>query len=589
VAVYRLLRRRREELLAPDGPLARFAQDEIRILPRSGPHYSSLLDESFHPDLMRDALDRERLLDRLWQAVEREPALARLIPYEKADLLAGDIPLFTTLAGSRDVYSSDKQRIANFFPQSGLAAARQRVAALSEDDLARQRWFIRATLATVAKETRSWHSYRRQHFAKTMLIDSASASAAEVGTPIVASTLADAPIVASTLPAAPPFLDLARAIGARLDHLALRAEEEASWLGVALVEKWHWEIKPLDMDLYNGLPGVALFLAQLGASTGQARWTKLAQAAAATLRRYIAEEMAEGEEGFPAVGVFDGLGGLLYALACLARYWQQPDLLQTAARLVPLAQERAAEAEERGLARGLAGGLAGLLALHQAAPTPQTQAAAQQMGDYLLGDVWPVPSGQEVRPGRLAQPFAPFWHGSMGVAWALFALAGLSREARFRRAALAMLDETLAAAPALPETDAPGVALGCLRLLPYLDDTTDTARRTQLCDRLDATLQATLTHGFGQNHALGHGDLGCLDLLLLASAALNKAPWHQRCAERAALMAANLQHYGWVTAVPLGVESPGLLAGLAGIGHGLLRLADPQWTPSILALELPRR
>lgn len=44
---------------------------------------------------------------------------------------------------------------------------------------------------------------------------------------------------------------------------------------------------------------------------------------------------------------------------------------------------------------------------------------------------------------------------------------------------------------------------------------------------------------------------------------------------------------GWFCGVPLGVESPGLMTGLAGIGYELLRLAEPTNLPSILVLEPP--
>src|SRR5262249_23114157 len=44
---------------------------------------------------------------------------------------------------------------------------------------------------------------------------------------------------------------------------------------------------------------------------------------------------------------------------------------------------------------------------------------------------------------------------------------------------------------------------------------------------------------------------------------------------------------GWTCGVPQGVETPGLLAGLAGIGYGLLRLASPAVIPSILGLGPP--
>ena len=95
-SVYRLLMEHRDELLADEGPLARFARDEVRVVLRATNTYALLLFESFHPDLLRDALERDRCLDRLWVAVEHRPALARVVAAERDALLNGDIPLFTT-------------------------------------------------------------------------------------------------------------------------------------------------------------------------------------------------------------------------------------------------------------------------------------------------------------------------------------------------------------------------------------------------------------------------------------------------------------------------------------------------------------
>ncbi|HEV8493010.1 MAG TPA: type 2 lanthipeptide synthetase LanM, partial [Candidatus Angelobacter sp.] len=69
---YDLFRTNRGELLSPGnaGPLNRFAQDEIRVVPRATQGYGMLLSHMLHPDYLRDAMDRERLLDLLWAGVE---------------------------------------------------------------------------------------------------------------------------------------------------------------------------------------------------------------------------------------------------------------------------------------------------------------------------------------------------------------------------------------------------------------------------------------------------------------------------------------------------------------------------------------
>jgi lantibiotic modifying enzyme len=92
-------------------------------------------------------------------------------------------------------------------------------------------------------------------------------------------------------------------------------------------------------------------------------------------------------------------------------------------------------------------------------------------------------------------------------------------------------------------------------------------------------VETTLAQGFGANHSLCHGDLGSLDLLLAAGCA--------EAAERGRAVLDGIGAHGWLCGTPRHAETPGLLNGLAGIGYGLLRAADPAGVPSVLMLEPP--
>lgn len=127
---------------------------------------------------------------------------------------------------------------------------------------------------------------------------------------------------------------------------------------------------------------------------------------------------------------------------------------------------------------------------------------------------------------------------------------------------------------------APGIGLARLRCLPYLDN-------REIREEIDIALKTTLRHGFGSNHSLCHGDLGNLDLLLQASQALG-TPEEIEVAQLTASILKSINCHGWVCGVPLGVETPGLMTGLAGIGYGFLRLAAPKQVPSVLVLEPPK-
>ena len=148
--MYQLLLQNRAGLLADSGPLARFDQDETRVLLRPTRTYDQLLFESFHPDTLRDALDRGMLLDRLWMVVPQRGFMSQVIRAEQEDLLQGDIPVFTTNPASLLLFSASGDPIEGVLIETGMGIARRRIEQLSDQDLQRQEWFIRSSLATLA-------------------------------------------------------------------------------------------------------------------------------------------------------------------------------------------------------------------------------------------------------------------------------------------------------------------------------------------------------------------------------------------------------------------------------------------------------
>jgi lantibiotic modifying enzyme len=129
---------------------------------------------------------------------------------------------------------------------------------------------------------------------------------------------------------------------------------------------------------------------------------------------------------------------------------------------------------------------------------------------------------------------------------------------------------------------AAGIGLARLACMSYLDD-------ELVRGEIDLALETTRAEGFGWNHSLCHGDLGNVELLLQAGCLLGDPYWCGQARHVGAAILKTITRDGWFCANPVGVESPGLMTGLAGIGHGLLRLADPHHVPSILTLDPPAR
>lgn len=569
--MYRLLMEQREPLRAEGGPLARFAEDRIRVIARHTLFYSRLLEESTHPDVLRDALERDRLFDRLWYGVDREPYLEQVIASEHEDLWRGDIPVFTSRPGSRDLWDSAGRRLPGFLVEPGLELVHRRLGELSEEDLRRQTWFIRASLGTLA------------------------------------STLHKPPARPHRLlePEQPPapeqLLAAARSVADRLESLALHGEEDAAWIGLTLAST----VEPLWVDLYDGVPGIALFCAYLGELTGEARYTRLARAA----WRNVQRQLESGEPKCTLVGLFSGLGGLLYVLSHLRALWGEPALEAEAAALLERLPALIDADPELDLLGGSAGCILALQVLRRQVPGLGGRALelSVRCGERLLARAQALPAGLGWTNATSAlRPLSGLSHGAAGYALALLELAAASGEPRFRQAALSALayerstfspearnwrdmrDPTLLGrAPGEVFYSmawchgAPGIGLSRLRLLEHLDDE---AVRAEIA----AAVEATSAQGFGMSHSLCHGDLGNVELLLLAGELLGEPGWSRRARLLGGAILQSAQEHGWKCGNPSQVEMPGLMTGLAGIGYGLLRLAEPARVPSVLALEPPR-
>jgi len=397
-----LLMDHRAELLAADGPLARFAEDEIRVLLRPTRTYDQLLFESFHPDMLRQSLERDLLLDRLWLVVPGRPYMAGVIAAEQADLQEGDIPVFITHPTSLDLWSGGGQTIGGVLTETGMALVHRRLRQLDDQDMRRQVWFIRASLATLESG-----------------IDHPATPAYHL-------------VEATTSASRARLLAGARAVADHLTETALHGEEDVSWIGLEALGEGNWEITPLGIDLYGGIPGIALFLAYAGAVLGEERYADLARRALKTILRYV-EPL---KEELPEIGGFEGWGGVLYTLTHLGVLWNDRGLLSQAEDIVKVLAGFVDQDQEFGLVRGAAGAIGSLLAFHRCVPSNQSLEVAIACGDHLLRYAQPVRGGLGWAIPRLGpRPLAGFAHGAAGIAWALLELAAATGKEHYRAVA----------------------------------------------------------------------------------------------------------------------------------------------------------
>ncbi|MGG7612857.1 type 2 lanthipeptide synthetase LanM family protein, partial [Streptomyces sp. ZG43] len=149
-AAYAALGEARAELLGPTGLLERFRRDEVRVVARPTAVYATLLDETTHPELMREAGARDAVLARLREGMLGRPALSGLEDEEIAQLWSHDVPVFTVPAGGTALTGVTGRAVTGTVPLSGLAGATRKIAALDSVDRQDQEWVIRAAMVSAS-------------------------------------------------------------------------------------------------------------------------------------------------------------------------------------------------------------------------------------------------------------------------------------------------------------------------------------------------------------------------------------------------------------------------------------------------------
>jgi lantibiotic modifying enzyme len=419
-----------------------------------------------------------------------------------------------------------------------------------------------------------------------------------------------------------PYLDVAHALGLRLAREAIWHEDRCNWMGM-----WHRlddrgrpvpVLAALGPDLYHGTAGVALFLAELHAATGDQDLRRTALGAARQALRRLADGDPPARVG---PSVYTGRLGVAAAAARAGARLGRAALLEQGAEVAnqasgPLRNDGEGpdgDGDAHGgfdLLSGRAGGIVGLLILHRLVDDDRLVKRAAALADGLLasatrGDGWlawsPHAGG--------GPPLTGLSHGVAGVGYALLELWAATGEAAYRHAAgLAFgyerqrFDPDKRNWPDLREQPghrgkgrsipfatlwchgAPGIALTRLRAYQLDGDQTCLAEAGHGVATTRATIEAGLAAGTG-NYSLCHGLAGNAGVLLHADEVLGDS----RERELAVRVAeAGIERYAgpgrpWPCGVQQGV-TPSLMLGLAGIGHFYLRLHDAA-VPSVL---LPR-
>ena len=568
-------------------PLAAFADSQVRVVARATETYLELGRMLWHPVSLHDepaAVERARgLLATHATNAAAAPGDPAVIGAEVADLLDGDVPVFTTTP-----------RLGRLSGPRGTAFGPARD--LVEESLARWR-----------------------------------ADDGALDLQMIRGTLVSAYLNEGWLPDTKPMRpgrvtpdrldrrrrDLAAAILSGLRDTAIRAGDgTVAWIGPVL-DRTGWSIQPMSTDLYGGLSGTAVLLAgyafevRHGRADPVAGLDGLLADTLRTLRTIEAQEERDRGTG-PVIrpgapGGYIGIGSRIWTWLLLRRMdvpGLDPDQALSHARgLAGLLPEAVAADDGHDLFRGAAGAVVPLLRLAEHTGDSGWSARAVEVGTRLVDRA-------EVRDGtaRWGNPDFPegiggLAHGATGVGWAL---ARLSSSPPVRQATapgtLAAIAATAAAAFAFEETTYDPDLAGWIDLrapghtgaawchgaggigvaaadLGRDDEARDHGARWR--DVLRRAAASCWADGTGWNHTLCHGDFGVWEVLDLALTA-GLAPAGLDRPTLDAQVIGSVEEFGPVSGLARDTFTPGLLPGLGGMAYQLLRMHPDSPLPSVL-------
>jgi len=555
---------RLEPLLEP------FRDCEVRMVLRDTVVYAELGAMLWHPAaLHNEPAARARAAELLARQAENAPAApgaAEVIDAEIGDLLVGDVPLFAAVAGH------------------GALTGPGGVTIDAPSDL-------------VTTALHRWRDLDPAVDSQVIACAVISAYRDEETTP-ADKDLTPAVVVTTDLDRRRRAIvtDLIRSA---VDRAVRGTDGTVTWTAPGLGATG-LSVQPLVLEVYNGLPGVAMLLGAYRNEVAAGRADDVAGSAEllADVVRTItvmdaqaAVDRLDAPTGRPdPAGAYVGVGSRIWGWLALGRLGvvDHDEAVGRAADIAGYVADAVAVDEFHDVLIGMAGPVVPLVRLAEATGDARWLDEAVRIGELLEAIAVVTDEGARWPGVRSELGLGGFAHGAVGIAWALTRLADATDDARFAKLAEAgfAFQETLWSTDQCGWIDlrkgdliaanwchgGDGVGIVAADLIDTPGQWHDVLRRAAL---------STWTSGFGVTHTLCHGDLGSWEVLDLAIRHGVAPPGVTREAVDARVLS-GIEEFGPRAAVTNHMFRPGLLSGMGGMAYELLRMHPDCPAPSLL-------
>ncbi|WP_368650816.1 type 2 lanthipeptide synthetase LanM family protein [Bacillus inaquosorum] len=541
-----------------------FKEGQCRLIIKPTHLYSSLLNSSFHPDLIQTPLHREIFLTRIGLS-KFEEYHEHFFSNEYNDLKKGDIPYFYMDLNSRFVKNSYGEKVTGItLKKSPIEDVKMKINMLNSEDLKKQLNFIELSFL---------YSEFEDDKAMTDIVFNQTSENLKRNVNIE--------------------LMLAKQIG---DYLITEAVEgvndnnkEMTWLGVMVYGKEEslTEVSGVGSDLYKGNSGIAMFFSYLYKSTNEYKYKEAAIKSLNYVAAYINGllELKDNDLNFELnFGGFSGIGGMLYALYHSGVQLKEEQFIELAIQGTEIIKKYSEDIQSEDIIAGITGAISAILSIYKDTKISNVRQKLYEVLKTLYFRLLEIVNvktiDDEPEWNKVAEGYTGYAHGSSGISGSLIQLYSVFKDELI----LHLITSSLKFERHLYSDEqknwyiqssknnlsngwchgAPGILLNrmILKANGYHDESIDT--------EIEIAIKTTIKNGFGNNLTLCHGDFGNLLILDFTADVLADSVLKKYCENTYVQMLDEIKRI---------IDNPrdpnkyllGLMIGLSGYGYFILK------------------
>ena len=553
-----ILIKHKTELLSKETPINFFNHIQTRIILNKTSDYFQIINDSYHPLLLNNSKKRQEFFSSFYR--NNNSKHEEIIYHEINDLLHSDIPYFYAYTDSNNIYSSNVKKLNCKLPYSGFSYILFCIKNyLNFKNLNFLIQLINNSfLAAELNFEKNYKNYDKNHTLKNFKISKNSFREKSL---LISKKILD-----------------------NLLDLSIEDNTNFYWPTTTLKNSGCWNADLTNYSLYQGTPGIILVyaLSEKFLNTNYFLLDKYLE----KIEFQITRNQILNDVNF--IGVFDGLGGILYLLCHIYKIKNNEKIVPLVEKILKILSLKINNDIHLDIITGVSGLLRILIHVANCFSTVSVINLINDCITHLM-NIYPHPKNVKKDKNLLFG----FSHGITGITWSLCHWTKFYNDKKFEdwiSQAWSIIDNDFLKRPHKYQYEdnyftwcngLVGICLSQLDLLDFFD-------KLNFEKSIHSHTHQILSKGFSSKTLnLCHGQAGNLDFLIETAMTFKTNSKYQTAYQEHASYLVNMVDY-YYKSTPLEkfLANPGLMVGVSGLVYQLLRIAFPEDVPSLLLLKI---